>query len=92
MSSAAPTLAVSLSDEQLDKLARRIAAYIRPANAPEDRWLDTREAAEYLGVHRDTVRKLAGERTIPFEQDGPNCKLYVRRSALDSWRANGGRA
>ena len=37
-------------------------------------------------MHRDTLRKLAAESAIPSEQDGPNCKLYFRRSDLDAWR------
>jgi excisionase family DNA binding protein len=44
-----------------------------------------------LGIHRDTLRKLAAEKAIPSEQDGPNCKLYFRRSDLDAWRLAGGR-
>ena len=64
--------------------------------ATEDRqvpeWLDSRGAAEYLGVHRDTLRKLAAERTIPAHQDGRGCKLFFRRSDLDEWRRAGGRA
>jgi excisionase family DNA binding protein len=56
----------------------------------DDEWLDSRHAAVYLGVHRDTLRRLAAERAIPSEQDGPGCKLYFRRSNLDHWRRGGG--
>jgi len=49
-------------------------------------WLDARGAAEYLGVHRDTLRKLAAQRAIPTHQDGPGCRLYFRRDELDEWR------
>jgi excisionase family DNA binding protein len=49
-------------------------------------WMDARGAAEYLGLHRDTVRKLAAQRAIPAHQDGPRCKLYFRRDELDYWR------
>jgi excisionase family DNA binding protein len=49
-------------------------------------WLDARAAAEYLGVHRDTLRKLAAQRAIPTHQDGPGCKLYFPRDELDEWR------
>jgi excisionase family DNA binding protein len=49
-------------------------------------WLDARGAAEYLGIHRDTLRKLAAQRAIPTHQDGPGCKLYFRRDELDEWR------
>jgi excisionase family DNA binding protein len=44
----------------------------------------------HLGVHRDTIRRLAAERAIPSEQDGPGCKLFFRRSDLDAWRSADG--
>ncbi|MGO9956318.1 MAG: helix-turn-helix domain-containing protein [Solirubrobacteraceae bacterium] len=80
----------------LAQLAERVADAITERLAVcsvdrEDEWLDSRCAADYLGIHRDTLRKLAAERTIPSEQDGPRCKLYFRRSALDEWRRSGGR-
>ena len=89
----------SLLDALIDQLARRLAERLAAATSRsqagepngEDEWLDSRHAAAYLGVHRDTLRKLAAERAIPSEQDGPNCKLYFRRSDLDSWRQTGGR-
>jgi excisionase family DNA binding protein len=82
-------------DQLLDHLADRLATVITerlmvPDNRP-DEWFDSRHAAAYLGGHRDTLRKLAAERAIPSEQDGPGCKLYFRRSALDAWRNGGGR-
>jgi excisionase family DNA binding protein len=81
----------------LDLLVQRIADAVAARLAAEstdqdDEWLDSRAAAEYLGVHRDTLRKLAAERAIPAEQDGRGCKLYFRRVALDEWRRSGGRA
>jgi excisionase family DNA binding protein len=51
-----------------------------------DDWLDARGAAAYLGVHRDTVRKLAAQRAIPVNQDGPGCRLYFCRGELDDRR------
>jgi excisionase family DNA binding protein len=53
---------------------------------PREQWFDARSAAEYLGMHRDTLRKLAAQRAIPTHQDGPRCKLYFRRDELDEWR------
>ncbi len=85
----------SILDQLLDHIADRLAAVITERLAVpvsrSDEWLDSRHAAEYLGVHRDTLRKLAAERAIPSEQDGPGCKLYFRRSDLDAWRHGGGR-
>ena len=85
----------SILDHLLGRIADRLAAAITDRlvvsdNRP-DEWFDSRHAAEYLGMHRDTLRKLAAERAIPSEQDGPGCKGYFRRSDLDAWRNGGGR-
>jgi excisionase family DNA binding protein len=80
----------------VDKLVARVVAAVvehldRASNGDSAEWLDSRSAAEYLGVHRDTLRKLAAERAIPVHQDGRGCKLFFRRSDLDEWRDRGGR-
>jgi excisionase family DNA binding protein len=70
-----------------DLIAERLAERAQQAaQHTAEEWMDTRGAADYLGVHRDTVRKLAAERAIPTHQDGPGCKLYFRRDELDEWR------
>jgi excisionase family DNA binding protein len=72
-----------LADLVVDRLmARNYAERADQDNA----WLDARDAAGYLGMHRDTLRKLAAQRAIPAHQDGPRCKLYFRRDELDEWR------
>jgi excisionase family DNA binding protein len=85
-----------LLDVLFDKLAARLAAAVleQLGHASDDdsaEWLDSRSAAEYLGVHRDTLRKLAAEHAIPVHQEGRGCKLFFRRSDLDDWRDRGGR-
>ena len=80
----------------VDKLVARVAAAVvehlgRASNDDAAEWLDSRSAAEYLGVHRDTLRKLAAERAIPVHQDGRGCKLFFRRTDLNEWRDRGGR-
>lgn len=85
----------SLMDALIDRLADRVADAVIDRLGPkrnEDEWLDSRQAAEYLGVHRDTLRRLAAARAIPSEQDGRGCRLFFRRSALDQWRQSGGRS
>jgi excisionase family DNA binding protein len=85
----------ALVNQLADRLVERLTATTNLLSVREPsgggEWFDSRHAAEYLGVHRDTLRKLAAERAIPSEQDGPNCKLYFRRSDLDTWRRTGGR-
>ena len=83
-------LITAIAERIADAVAVRIAQRAERWRLPE--WLDSRGAAEYLGLHPDTVRKLAAERAIPAEQDGPGCKLFFLRSDLDEWRRAGGRA
>ncbi len=71
-----------LADLIADRLMERAGEKTEPASE----WMDARSAAAYLGVHRDTLRKLAAERAIPAHQDGPRCRLYFRRNELDDWR------
>lgn len=71
-----------LADLVAERLLERSDACIHDA----DEWMDARGAATYLGIHRDTLRKLAAQRAIPVHQDGPRCKLYFRRDELDDWR------
>lgn len=73
-----------------DLVADRVAAQlVAPARQRADEWLDTRSAAEYLGIGRDSLRRLAAEGAIPTEQAGVGCKLYFRHSDLDAWRCSG---
>jgi excisionase family DNA binding protein len=93
------TGAISVLDAMVDQLAERIVQRLAVATqqspcgvgSADDEWFDSLHAADYLGMHRDTLRKLAAERAIPVEQDGPNCKLYFRRADLDVWRRASGR-
>lgn len=76
-----------LLDELADRVADRVAARLAvPQSGRPDEWFDSRKAAEYLGVGRDSVRRLAAEGRLPVEQAGTNCKLFFRRSDLDRWR------
>jgi excisionase family DNA binding protein len=79
-------LLAQLADLVAEWLAGRFGA---PRRATADECLDTRRAAEYLGIGRDSLRRLAAERAIPAEQAGVGCKLYFRRSDLDAWRCSG---
>jgi excisionase family DNA binding protein len=74
-----------------DRVTAAVLARLEVPVESDAEWLDSRHAADYLGLHRDTLRKLAAERAIPSEQEGPGCKLYFRRSDLDAWRSGGGR-
>jgi Helix-turn-helix domain len=86
----AVALLAALDDDALDALAERLAPRLAGRLAPtEDGWLDSKQAAAYLGVSVNALHKLTAARAIPFEQDGPGCKLYFRRCALDRHRQGG---
>lgn len=76
-----------LIDRLVERVATAVVARLENGRADQvDEWFDSAQAAEYLGLHRDTLRRLAAARAIPTEQDGRGCKLFFRRSALDEWR------
>jgi excisionase family DNA binding protein len=85
----APRLMLDELLEQVAELvAERVAARLSTTESGEaDEWLDTRRAAEHLGIHRDRLRRLAAEGAISSEQETAGCKLYFRRSDLDAWRS-----
>lgn len=76
----------ALDDQVCACLAERLRPHLRTVTLPPDEWLDSDGAAAYLSLPRSTLYKLTAERAVPFEQDGPDCKLYFKRSALDAWR------
>lgn len=85
LASTAPTDALidqllsQLADLVVDRLMARTGTETDEAPAE---WMDARAAAVYLGVHRDTLRKLAAEGSVPVHQDGPGCKLYFAATSL----------
>lgn len=50
-----------------------------------DRWMTTKEAADYLGRSVSSIHKLTAARAIPFEQDAPGGKCWFLKSELDEW-------
>lgn len=82
----------ALLDRLADRVAQALAARLGCEHAEHDEWFDSRQVAEYLGLHRDTLRRLAAARAIPSEQDGRGCRLFFRRTVLDEWRRSGGRS
>lgn len=90
----ASAFVAALDDAALDQLAERVAPRLSMWTASlttsaHDRWLSSAEAAAHLGMTPNALHKLTAARAIPFEQDGPGCKLWFRRSELDRWREGG---
>jgi excisionase family DNA binding protein len=80
-------LVAALEDpETRERVAELLAPYLVPTAPAQDRWLSTKEAAEYLGVTPNAMHKLTGKREIPFEQDGPGAKCWFQIADLDAYR------
>lgn len=81
--------AIIAADEGgLRRLAELLAPYLPvPATPSEpDRWLSTREAAEYAGTSPNALHKAMAARAIHFEQDTPGGKAWFKRADIDAWR------
>jgi len=72
-------------DALADALAQRLGPRFADPQAA-DRWLNSAEAAAYLGLSVTALHKLTSARAVPFSQDCPGGKCWFQRSALDAWR------
>jgi hypothetical protein len=95
MSEASPLARAMIEALNSDPAARaELRALLRIESQPPtprlDGWLDTKGAAEYLGLTANGMHKLTASRMVPFEQEGPGCRCWFRRSELDAWRESGG--
>jgi hypothetical protein len=90
VSSLGRALLAELDREDLLELASLVAPLIvAPSPYPADGWLDTRGAAEYVGMTVPAFQKHANAREMLFEQDCPGGKRWFKREDLDAWRACG---
>ena len=79
---------VAGDDTGLRRLAELLAPYLPVQAGPSepDRWLSTREAAEYAGTTANALHKAMAAREIHFEQDTPGGKAWFKRADVDAWR------
>jgi excisionase family DNA binding protein len=79
----------ALDDDALEILAAKLAPKLAqrlPAPPADDGWIDTKQAARYLGITTSSLWKLTAARAIPFAQDRPGAKCWFRKPDLDRWR------
>ena len=69
-------------------LAELLAPYLPqpPEPVDEDRWMCTREAAEYAGTTVSALHHAMAARAIHFEQDTPRGRAWFKRADIDAWR------
>ncbi len=71
-------LVAGLVDEAVE---RKLAAH------SDDRPMDSKAAAAYLGVSRRRMHDLVNEGRLPRRSDAPGCKLWFTRADLDAYAA-----
>lgn len=75
-------------DHLADAVASRVAVRLNERRETTDGWMDSADAARYIGRSISSLHKLTAARRIPFSQDGPGAKCFFRRSDLDDWMAS----
>lgn len=73
----------------LRRLAELLAPYMPAPVVREeepDRWLCTREAAEYAGTTTSALHRAMAAREVHFEQDVPGGRAWFKRAYIDAWR------
>jgi len=81
--------AIVAADERgLRRLAELLAPYLPAPAAPSepDRWMNSREAAEYAGTTQVALHKAMAARAIHFEQESRGGKAWFKRADVDAWR------
>jgi hypothetical protein len=88
LSAIAAALLNDLGPEHLAVLAERLAPYLTTAAPAEDEWMDTKEAAAYLGLTVKALHHKTAAGLIPChrESDAKGAKCWFLKSELDAWR------
>ena len=58
----------------------------------DDHPMDSKAAAQYLGVSRRRMHDLVNEGKLPRRSEGPGCKLWFTRADLDAYATGKGRS
>ena len=79
---------VHLTDEDVGRIAGRVAALIGAGTPQAELWLDVAAAAHHLALTEDAIRGLVKRRTIPFHRM-ENGRLRFAVTELDQWVRTG---
>jgi excisionase family DNA binding protein len=79
---------ITLTLDGIEPLLARLveeAVEQKLAALKDDRPMDSKAAAEYLGVSRRRIHDLVNEGRLPRRSDGPGCKLWFSKADLDTY-------
>lgn len=75
------TVVVTLSPEQLDELAHRVAERLKVTQ--EDGYLNAKDAAAFVGLTTQALYARVGRGQIPHRRKGK--RVFFERAALRAW-------
>ena len=76
-------LAVTLPDDLLDEIERRVTTRLRDEIGTGSPWFTVAQAGDYLGITEQAMRGLLKRRQITAYR--PNGRVFVSREDLDAW-------
>ena len=84
----AQALLAELTQDDLAELAERLRPFLVAAAPVDDGWLDTKQAAVYLGLSVKALHHRTADGSIPChrDSDAKGAKAWFLRSELDQWR------
>jgi hypothetical protein len=82
----------ALAEQIAERVAQRLADRAPTAAPVVAEWLDTKGAAEYLGLAPITLELMRTQRRGPTFHKPTRSVVRYRRSELDTWLAGGGKA
>lgn len=87
MSQLARALLDELGPDDLAALAHALRPYLDVSQpAGPGGWLNSRQAAQHLGISVHALRRLTAARELPMSQGAPGGRVFFRRADLDRWR------
>jgi excisionase family DNA binding protein len=81
------SIAIELSPEVVEEIAKRAAEIVGERESVTERWLTTEQAAAHLGFSASQLYTLVSQRKrngLPVLKEGS--RSYFKASELDAWR------
>jgi excisionase family DNA binding protein len=79
---------VRFTDEDVERIAARLAERLAKHQGPPKVWLDVTDAAAHLGLTENAIRGLVKRKQIPFHRT-KNGRLRFAVTELDHWVRTG---
>jgi excisionase family DNA binding protein len=82
------TVPAEVIDAIIAEVKRGVLDALERGDGHPDRWpgwMSVPTAGRYLDISTGRLYKLIARGVIPFSQEGPGCRVFLERRALDEW-------